>query len=521
MRLRRQQAWDPGTIAGAAGKPWPGREAAAPGLDPDARSRLDLAVNGLRRTAPGMSARHRLSKGQKVRGLFWLAALVSLAWTAGPALWTYLALLTTLPFVCITGLRCFALWHYLTRRRPRVRHSADAELGRTARPQPHDAFLPSYTLLIPLFREARVVPALLQALRRLDYPAARLDILLITEQSDSGTRAALIRAGLPANMRVIVVPEGRPQTKPRALNYALSFARGQYVAVYDAEDAPEPGQLKMAVRAFRTRPGRIGCVQARLDIYTPAASFLTRQFTLEYMALFYGLLPAFQRWGIPIPLGGTSNHFPRAVLNEVGGWDPYNVTEDADLGLRLARKGYRVAMIGSTTWEEAPTHWQQWLGQRTRWIKGWIQTYLVHTRRPLRLLRELGLRGFIGFQLVFAALLLSALVHPWSYAILAWQAWSGELAESSSALVTLSVLNILASYASAILLAGAVAVRRRRWRLIASAVWTPLYWLLISCAAYRAVLEFILRPHHWRKTAHTGAGRHQIDESGRCRSAGR
>ena len=463
-----------------------------------------------------MSAYHRLSQGQRLRGLLWLGALAALAWTAGPAIWTYAALLMMAPFLCITGLRCLALCHYLTRRRPRT--SSHTETMRVARPQPHDAFLPTYTLLIPLFREARVVPALLQALRRLDYPAARLEVLLITELSDTGTRAALQRTGLAANMRVIVVPEGLPQTKPRALNYALSYARGQYVAVYDAEDAPEPGQLKMAVRAFRSRPGRIGCVQARLDIYTPAASFLTRQFTLEYMALFYAMLPAFQRWGIPIPLGGTSNHFPRAVLEEVGGWDPYNVTEDADLGLRLARKGYGVAMIGSTTWEEAPLRWHQWVGQRTRWIKGWIQTYLVHTRHPLRLLRDLGLRGFAGFHIVFAGLLFSALVHPWSYVFLAWQASSGELAASSSTLVTLCAVNLLASYAAAIFLAVAVAVRRRRWRLIWSALWTPLYWLLISYAAYRAVFDFIRRPHHWRKTAHMGAGRSQIDESGRCRS---
>jgi cellulose synthase/poly-beta-1,6-N-acetylglucosamine synthase-like glycosyltransferase len=480
------------------------------------RERLDAAVNGLRRANPGMSAYRRLSPGQSVRGLLWLAAAAAAAWAMGPAIWTVAALAMTLPFTCITLLRSLALWHYTTRRRPRA-----GGIG-LANPQPHDAFLPTYSLLIPLYREARVVPALMQALRRLDYPASRLEVLFITEQSDDDTRAALLRARLAANMRIITVPEGRPRTKPRALNYALSFARGQYVAVYDAEDAPEPGQLKMAVRAFRTRRGRIGCVQARLDIYTPAASFLTRQFTLEYMALFYGLLPAFQRFGIPVPLGGTSNHFPRAVLNEAGGWDPYNVTEDADLGLRLARKGYGVAMIGSTTWEEAPVRWRQWFGQRTRWIKGWIQTYLVHTRRPVALMRELGLRGWLGFHLVFGGLLFSALVHPWSYAFLAWSLATDRGGDGvRSILLDVCLFNMLASYAAAILLALAVAIRRRRFRLALSAIWTPFYWLLISLAAYRAVLDFMWRPHHWRKTAHTGAGRQQIDASGRCRPQSR
>ena len=191
-------------------------------------------------------------------------------------------------------------------------------------------------------------------------------------------------------MRIVTVPNGQPRTKPRALNYALQDARGTLVAVFDAEDIPDADQLRRAANAFIEGGPRLACVQARLAIYNADESFLSRQFALEYSALFSGLLPALGFLRLPLTLGGTSNHFRRDLLLKIGGWDPFNVTEDADLGIRLARFGYEVSVINSVTMEEAPASWRSWRGQRTRWIKGWIQTYLVHMRRPLRLWRDLG-----------------------------------------------------------------------------------------------------------------------------------
>jgi cellulose synthase/poly-beta-1,6-N-acetylglucosamine synthase-like glycosyltransferase len=180
---------------------------------------------------------------------------------------------------------------------------------------------------------------------------------------------------LDAHMQVLVVPEGAPRTKPRATQYALQFARGEYVVVYDAEDAPEPDQLRRALAALRAGGERLGCLQAQLNIYNSDATWFTRQFTVEYTALFDCILPTLERLRLPVPLGGTSNHFPRAVLDAVGGWDPYNVTEDADLGIRLARAGWHVGVLNSTTWEEAPPTFRIWKGQRTRWLKGWMQPH--------------------------------------------------------------------------------------------------------------------------------------------------
>jgi glycosyltransferase XagB len=311
---------------------------------------------------------------------------------------------------------------------------------------------------------------------------------------------------LPSFMRIVVVPEGDPQTKPRALNYALSLARGDYVVIYDAEDRPEKDQLRRALMEFERHGPKLACVQSCLNIFNPRQSWLTRQFTVEYSALFDCVLPALQWLGIPIPLGGTSNHFPRAVLEQLQGWDPYNVTEDADLGIRIARRGYDVAAISSTTWEEAPATFKLWRNQRTRWIKGWIQTYLVHTRRPAALWRDLGFLRTLGFHLYMGGLILSALVHPIFYIIVAADVLFGVQIFAFNETIgpvfwTVAVGNLLTGYVTSIIV-GVVSVRRRRHKLTLSPLMMPFYWLLISFAAYRALWQLYWDPFRWEKTPH-------------------
>lgn len=367
--------------------------------------------------------------------------------------------------------------------------------------------LPVYSVLVPLFREARVVPDLIRALRRLHYPRARLDVKLILEAVDMETQQAVAALPLGPEFEVVIVPDSQPRTKPKALNYVLNFVRGDYLVIYDAEDIPEPDQLLRALAVFRNGDDRIGAVQARLAIDNPDDGLLTRQFALEYMALFDGLLPALDRLDLPVPLGGTSTHFPTEVVRRAGGWDPHNVTEDADLGMRLARMGYRCRTIASRTYEEAPFSLGAWIKQRTRWLKGWMQTLLVHTRQPVRLVREMGLTGAAAFVTLLGGGLLSALAHPVSIAVLAWQAWSGNLmrwagAPAGDAIVAVSAGNLVLGYAAAMLLVLVSAIRRRAWRLIPWIVLVPLYWVLISAAAYRALLQLITDPHKWEKTEH-------------------
>jgi len=243
-----------------------------------------------------------------------------------------------------------------------------------------DAELPIYTLLIPMYREAAVVPGLMDALEALDYPKDKLDIIFLLETDDRETQAAMQQARRPPGSTVMVVPEGQPQMKPRACNHGLAIAKGQYLVIFDAEDRPDPDQVKKAAIAFSEVGPDVACLQAKLNYYNPRQTWLTRCFTLEYTTWFDIVLCGLTRMNVPIPLGGTSNHFRTAVLQEVGGWDPFNVTEDADLGIRLYAEGYRTRVLDATTWEEAPSEVWAWIRQRTRWVKGHLQTHLVHTR---------------------------------------------------------------------------------------------------------------------------------------------
>lgn len=247
-----------------------------------------------------------------------------------------------------------------------------------------DSTLPVYTVLVPLYKEAEVAAKVVRSVTSLDYPKDKLDVILLLEEPDQETRKALEGVALPACVRTLVVPDGSPRTKPRACDYGLAAARGEFLVIYDAEDRPEPDQLKKAVVAFRRLPERVMCLQAKLNYYNPRQNWLTKWFTLEYTTWFDLFLPGLNRLRVPIPLGGTSNHFRTAGLRELGGWDPFNVAEDCDLGMRLHRRGYRTVVLDSTTWEEANSRLGSWIRQRSRWVKGYIQTHLVHTRESMR-----------------------------------------------------------------------------------------------------------------------------------------
>jgi glycosyltransferase XagB len=461
-----------------------------------APSLVKAAAFGLKRQLPGFSAARAGPQWQRN------ACAVVIGFIAGglvaypPGMLALVMVLLTLPFVGTVFVRVVALAGLFRAPEHRV----------APREERDDRDLPVYSILVALFDEARVLPDLIASLSRLDYPLAKLDCLLVIEDVDSATKAALLDMELPGFMRVVIVPEGAPQTKPRALNYALSLARGAYVVVYDAEDRPEPDQLRRALDAFQRYGANLACVQACLNIFNARQSWLTRQFTVEYTALFDSVLPALQWMRLPMPLGGTSNHFPRRVLEELHGWDPYNVTEDADLGIRIARLGYDVAAIPSTTWEEAPATFTLWRNQRTRWIKGWIQTYLVHTRRPLLLWRDLGFARAVGFHVYMGGLILSALVHPLFYAAvlldlslglgsIGFDAYLGPLFWG------IAIGNLIAGYATSIVV-GIVSARRRGHQLTLSALMMPLYWLLISFAAYRALWQLYRDPYLWEKTPH-------------------
>ncbi|WP_245292859.1 glycosyltransferase family 2 protein [Pararhizobium arenae] len=412
-------------------------------------------------------------------------------------------ILVTLLFLANFGLRFVALLSAQARER---RHRF-----RRPRSPLKETPLPIYSVLVALYREESVVPQLIAALDRLDWPRSRLDIKLICEDDDEGTIRLLETLKLPAEYEIIRVPVRNPRTKPKALTYALNGARGSLLTVYDAEDRPSPGQLKQAHAAFCRMSSRTVCLQAPLSITNGEQSWLSGLFSLEYAALFRGLLPMLSAARLPLPLGGTSNHFRTAALKQVGGWDPYNVTEDADLGMRLYRMGYRSRVISMPTLEDAPTDFDVWLKQRTRWYKGWLQTWLVQMRKPRRLLRELGWSGFLTFQVLIGGMLLSSLCHPAVIAFAIYLGWlmmqddSHTVGALSFWLFIADIINIFGSYVIFIAL-GRVRMEDRERRAVGWRwVLTPVYWLALSFAAWRAILELRFKPFVWNKTPHKPA----------------
>ncbi|MCS7316539.1 MAG: glycosyltransferase [Bryobacterales bacterium] len=367
------------------------------------------------------------------------------------------------------------------------------------------ATLPVYTILVPLYRDAAVVPVLARALRSLDYPRAKLDIKLILEEDDRQTIEACKQAGLEANVELVLVPPALPRTKPKALNYALNFARGELLTIYDAEDIPEPDQLKKAVLAFRKAPPEVVCLQARLNYYNWKENWLTRMFTLEYSLWFDWYLPGLEALGIPIPLGGTSNHFRIEVIRAVGGWDPFNVTEDADLGVRFTMSRWRVGMLDSTTLEEANSRVGNWIRQRSRWVKGYLLTWLVYMRHPWRTLRRLGWKGFLGFQAFVGGAFLGPLVFPPLAAMyLFWLVTRSPLLDAifPSPVLAVALLTLLIGNGFLIYFHMLAAWHRGLHLLVFCAAQLPLYYLLMSLAAWKGLWQLVTRPHYWEKTEH-------------------
>ncbi|WP_409567653.1 glycosyltransferase family 2 protein [Methylobacterium sp. J-030] len=385
-----------------------------------------------------------------------------------------------------------------------------------------DTALPVYTVLVPLYREAAVVPALLRALAALDYPPAKLDIKLLVEAGDRETRAALAPIALPARFEVITVPPGSPRTKPRALNAGLPLARGDLLTVYDAEDDPDPGQLRLAAALFARLPERTACLQGRLVIDNADDSWLTRAHALEYAGLFDVLNPALARCRLPIPLGGTSMHLRVRVLRALGGWDSYNVTEDADLGMRLALAGYTVGDLPSATTEEAPSRFRPWLGQRIRWLKGLAQTSLTHGRSPLASARRLGGLEVLCAVALVPGTVVSALAYPacligaiWSFLVLEIPAAPAFLDNLGTGLA----LTLFGTGLGALVLPALIGGIRRGWGdLTPWALGMPVYFLLVSVAAWLALVELVRAPERWNKTRH---GLARTSRSGRLRRQGR
>lgn len=464
-------------------------------------ARIEAAILGCRGPALADHAETRVAleescRGWKSRSIVPVAALAVcllavFLWAAPLGLGAAVLFLSTFSLVAIVTLR-------LTAALAALRLSPPDPSPETA----HE--LPVVSLIVALYQESDIAPRLVRRLSRLEYPRHLLDVLIAVEADDQVTREALTGANLPGWMRIVTVPKGRVKTKPRALNHALDQSRGSIVGVYDAEDAPEPQQIHKVVERFAQAGPEVACLQGILDFYNPATNWISRCFTLEYATWFRLVLPGLARLGLVVPLGGTTLFFRRDLLEKLGGWDAHNVTEDADLGLRLARHGYRTELIATTTFEEANCRAVPWMKQRSRWIKGYMMTWAVHMRNPVALWCDLGPWRFLGVQVLYLGAMVQFLTAP-----LLWTMWfsavglGNPLISAMPPAIGLALFTIFVLSEVIGLTLAVVALRRTAHRF--SARWVlalPFYFPLAALASYKAALEVVTRPFYWDKTRH-------------------
>jgi cellulose synthase/poly-beta-1,6-N-acetylglucosamine synthase-like glycosyltransferase len=468
------------------------------GAPPQRDGRLERSVLGLLQWAPEFSSYRTLSTAQgRLAVALAVGVIAGLAIQPIGTLVAFNAILTAIYLVVFGyGIR---ILRAIVRRPPLVT-VADGE-ARWAREQA----LPRYTVLVAAFQEQDVIAETIRNLESLEYPADRLEVFLLLEAEDEATILAAEAARPRADIHIVRVPDAPPKTKPKALNYGLQLATGDLVTVFDAEDRPDPLQLRRAALAFARLDPSVACLQAKLHYHNVNQNQITRWFSAEYLRWFGSVLPALVALGTPVPLGGTSMHVRRDVLELVGAWDPFNVTEDADLGIRLARFGYRTEVLDSVTYEEANSDFVNWVKQRSRWYKGYLQTWLVHMRHPVQLWRQLGGDGFLGFQVTVGATPLLALANPFFWVLTAIWLFGGVALVKVlfppwifyPALVSVALGNFLALYQLVIAVRLAAAPG-----LLVSALLSPIYWVFMSIAAIRAFAQLISAPSFWEKTMH-------------------
>jgi glycosyltransferase XagB len=492
--------------------------------DEEARLRLEASISGLADRAPVMSARKLLTRQQQV--IFVLLVVVIAFCLIIATLGTVLVLVGIVTVIYVVAVSYRTYLFVKSTGSNAVEVVSDEE----ARAVP-DEELPFYTVMIAAYREASVINDLIVNVGRLEYPVSRLEVLLLVEGDDEETLDAVADVDPGPQFELVIVPPAEPRTKPKALNFGLTLARGDIVTVFDVEDEPDPLQLRRAAVALGRLGSEVACLQAKLSFNNAHQNLITKWFTIEYQMWFAYFLPGLAALGAPIPLGGTSNHFRRMVLRGLGGWDPYNVTEDADLGVRIYREGCTVRVLESTTFEEANSDFVNWIKQRSRWHKGYLQTLFIHLRSPGDTFRELGWKGMAQFCIFVGGTPILSMLNPlfWFLTVLWFVAQPHFILEIFPAPVYYVGLlswvfgNFLMVYIT-LIASRAINDGRLWWYGLV----VPFYWVMMSMAALKALFQLVITPSFWEKTTHglwrrsddTGAGHGHLPEPGVATSTG-
>lgn len=482
---------------------------------------LDDAINGLRVNDPMASAAVAFVPWQRNLGFALLAITIGCGIVAPIGTLTVITVLCTLGYLASMFDRILLFYRGMDA--DAIFRISDAEARAIA-----DEDLPSYTILVPAYDEPEVVGDLIAAMSGLDYPVGKLQVLLLLEEDDHVTIDAAAEAGVGEVVSILLVPAADPRTKPKACNYGLHFSTGEIVTIFDAEDIPDPLQLRRVAATFAKLPETVACVQAKLAFHNGTQNLLTGWFTADYALWFTFLLPGLMKSRSPIPLGGTSNHLRRSVLDEVGSWDGFNVTEDADLGVRIADSGFSTAVLDSTTLEEANSDPINWVRQRSRWYKGYLQTWLVHMRRPVRTYRALGFVGTYRFTLLLAGTPLTACINmAFWFTTAAWILGQPSMVAQlfPPYIYYLALVSLMIGNAATIYM-FLIAIRETgNSALVVPVLTMPLYWVMMSVAAIKGCYQLVRNPSYWEKTFHglpgstaTGAGKAEPGsiESGRA-----
>lgn len=455
---------------------------------------LETAKNSLHKNSPEFSAYNLLTN--KHKQTLWICTIIM----------TSAFILA--PISSLLGLMVIANIIFLINSLFKMLLFFCATLPSKSQPLPQSYDLPIYTILLPVYKEDYAILALVRAIKRLDYPREKLDIKLIIEQLDRKTISFINRLGLDESFQIICVPHDSLKTKPKACNYALQFAKGKYVVIYDAEDRPDPSQLRKAAAILGSRKD-IACVQTRLNYFNREEGVLPAFFAIEYSLLFDFFLRGLERLGIPIPLGGSSCHFKHSVLTQLGIWDPHNVTEDADIGFRLYLHGYKTSTLDSYTMEESPISLMEWLNQRTRWIKGHIQTCLVHGRNFKLAINKIGLAKTLGFYCFLFLPIIAYILQPLVFLVGNAYLFTDLLNQQYIMVWSFSCFNICLWLALSYSLAF-FAISKHRWQnLCWQILFYPCYYFLHPFAALKALWQLFANPYYWHKTSHDYHRRHK------------
>ncbi|MCK9265566.1 glycosyltransferase [bacterium] len=366
----------------------------------------------------------------------------------------------------------------------------------------HTKIWPFYTVLLPVYKETAIFPQLFKAIENIVYPRDKFEVLLLVEEDDIKFKEYLKDKTLPKWWKVLEIPDFKPKTKGKALNYGLLQTKGEFLVIYDAEDIPEKNQIKKAAIAFSKVDKNVACLQSKLNYYNPYQNILTRWFTAEYSSWFDLYLPGIDAIKAPMPLGGTSNHFRTDKLVELKGWDPFNVTEDCDLGIRIFKAHYTTRVLDTTTWEEANSVLNNWLKQRSRWVKGYIQTYFVNLRNPIQLIKRVGLINFFHFNIIVGGNFFVLCFNPIAWImILIWLFKPHKFVMENNFLL-ISTIALLVGNLFFVLIHIWGVLKRRWYKLVFAASISPIYWFLMSLGAWKGFSQYIRKPHFWEKTEH-------------------